>query len=131
MKSLIVTGGANGLGRSIAQSASDAGYRVGIIDANIDALEDAFNVSLHVLNLAPDSLLASAAQSGVDTLPMPEGAAAGDGRLEAWWKQRLNLAAEGRRREMVRRHALVRAFALKAPKPQRVLVRRSGLRVDE
>ena len=41
MKSLIVTGGANGLGRSIAQSASDAGYRVGIIDANIDALEDA------------------------------------------------------------------------------------------
>ena len=41
MKSLIVTGGANGLGRSIAQSASDAGYRVGIIDVNIDALEDA------------------------------------------------------------------------------------------
>ena len=37
MKSLIVTGGANGLGRSIAQSASDAGYRVGIIDVNIDA----------------------------------------------------------------------------------------------
>ena len=41
MKSLIVTGGANGLGRSIARSASDAGYRVGIIDVNIDALEDA------------------------------------------------------------------------------------------
>ena len=41
MKSIIVTGGANGLGRSIAQSASDAGYRVGIIDVNIDALEDA------------------------------------------------------------------------------------------
>ena len=41
MKSLIVTGGANGLGRAIAQSASDAGYRVGIIDVNIDALEDA------------------------------------------------------------------------------------------
>ena len=37
MKSLIVTGGANGLGRSIAQSASDAGYRVGIIDVNIDS----------------------------------------------------------------------------------------------
>ena len=41
MKSLIVTGGANGLGRSIAESASKAGYRVGILDVNIGALEEA------------------------------------------------------------------------------------------
>ena len=41
MKSLIVTGGANGLGRSIAESASKAGHRVGILDVNIGALEEA------------------------------------------------------------------------------------------
>jgi NAD(P)-dependent dehydrogenase (short-subunit alcohol dehydrogenase family) len=41
MESLIVTGGANGLGRSIAESASKAGYRVGILDVNIGALEEA------------------------------------------------------------------------------------------
>jgi len=40
MKSLIVTGGANGLGRSIAQSASEAGYRVGILDVDADALQE-------------------------------------------------------------------------------------------
>jgi len=40
MKSLIVTGGASGLGRSIAQCASLAGYRVGILDVDSDALEE-------------------------------------------------------------------------------------------
>tara|TARA_B100001559_G_scaffold292525_1_gene272954 strand:+ start:773 stop:1546 length:774 start_codon:yes stop_codon:yes gene_type:complete len=40
MKSLIVTGGASGLGRSIAQCASLAGYRVGVLDVDSDALEE-------------------------------------------------------------------------------------------
>ena len=58
MKSLIVTGGANGLGRSIAQSASDAGYRVGIIDVNVDALE---NTASSIQNTVP--LIASVTSS--------------------------------------------------------------------
>ncbi len=39
MKSLIVTGGASGLGRAIARSASEKGYRVGALDVDGDALE--------------------------------------------------------------------------------------------
>ena len=39
MKSLIVTGGASGLGRAIAEKASQDGYRVGILDVNANALE--------------------------------------------------------------------------------------------
>ncbi|MBT96024.1 MAG: 3-oxoacyl-ACP reductase [Acidimicrobiaceae bacterium] len=40
MKSLIVTGGASGLGRAIAKRASQEGFRVGILDVNVDALEE-------------------------------------------------------------------------------------------
>ncbi len=39
MKNIIVTGGANGLGASIATSADNAGYRVGIMDLNREECE--------------------------------------------------------------------------------------------
>ena len=39
MKGLIVTGGASGIGAEIADQAAAAGYRVGILDANLAAAE--------------------------------------------------------------------------------------------
>ena len=40
MKTMLVTGGANGLGAAIAQAADAAGYRVGVLDLSLDACRE-------------------------------------------------------------------------------------------
>ena len=37
MKTMLVTGAANGIGRAIAHAANSAGYRVGLLDTDIDS----------------------------------------------------------------------------------------------
>jgi NAD(P)-dependent dehydrogenase (short-subunit alcohol dehydrogenase family) len=41
MKTMLVTGAGNGIGRAIAQTADTAGYRVGLLDTDVDATQQA------------------------------------------------------------------------------------------
>lgn len=74
MKSLLVTGAANGIGAAIAKQADAAGYRVGVLDLDLDACE-AVATPLHnaqplAANVCdPDTIAAALAQFGdVDVL---------------------------------------------------------------
>ncbi|MBF81862.1 MAG: 3-oxoacyl-ACP reductase, partial [Actinobacteria bacterium] len=55
-KSIIVTGAGGGIGESIARQASNAGYKVGVLDINNDAAE-------HVASSLPNAIALHASTS--------------------------------------------------------------------
>ncbi|MFK7915054.1 MAG: SDR family NAD(P)-dependent oxidoreductase [Pseudomonadales bacterium] len=74
MKSLLVTGAAKGIGAAIAEQAASAGYKVGVLDLDLEAcqavaaeLENAVPLAANVCD--PDSIARALAQFGaVDVL---------------------------------------------------------------
>ena len=53
-KSIIVTGAANGIGLAIATACAHAGYRVGLLDTDATALNEAVNSLEHAIALTAD-----------------------------------------------------------------------------
>ena len=68
MKTMLVTGADNGIGQAIAESENNAGYRVGVLDLDLEAARQVAGALDHGVLLGVDVCDAGAVAAAIDEL---------------------------------------------------------------